>query len=49
MPIEGLQFGTGAKVLEYLNGLDQYMQWTEAGILVTAGENRLYQLEEPGL
>lgn len=49
VPIEGLEFGTGAEVQEYLNGLDQYMQWTEAGILVTAGENRLYRLEEPGL
>ncbi len=49
VPIEGLEFGTGAEVQEYLNGLDQYMQWTEAGIQVTAGESRLYRLAEPGL
>ena len=49
MPLEGFEFGTGAEVQEYLNGLDQYMQWTEAEILVTAGENRLYRLEEPGM
>ena len=49
VPIEGLEFGTGTEAQKYLNGLDAYMEWTEAGILVTAGESRLYRFEEPGL
>ena len=49
VPIEGFEFDTGAEMQEYLNRLNQFMEWTETRILEIAKENRLYRLAEPGL